>query len=78
VLNSILDTVLVGFLEISYHVTSMTYEVMGVYEGEHPSSVAVDTFEYISRKGGMCVIKVSFSKTWLLSWIKGVVKNHSS
>jgi len=62
VLTFILDTVLVGFLEISYHIPSMTCKVIDVYEGEHLSNILVYEFEHITKKGGMCVIEVSFSQ----------------
>ena len=59
VLTFILDIVLVGFLEISSHIPSMTCKVMEAYEGEHLSHILVYEFEHITKKGGMCVIKVS-------------------
>ena len=62
VLTFILDIVLVGFLEISSHIPSMTCKVMEAYEGEHLSHILVYEFEHITKKGGMCVIKVSFSQ----------------
>ena len=62
VLTFILDTVLVGFLEISYHIPSMTCKVIDVYEGEHLSNILVYEFEHITKQGGMCVIMVSFSQ----------------
>jgi hypothetical protein len=62
VLIFILDIVLVGFLEISSHIPSMTCKVMEVYEGEHLFHILVYEFEHITKKGGMCVIKVSFSQ----------------
>jgi hypothetical protein len=62
VLTFILDIVLVGFLEISSHIPSMTCNVMEAYEGEHLSHILVYEFEHITKKGGMCVIKVSFSQ----------------
>ena len=62
VLTFILDIVLVGFLEISSHIPSMTCKVMEAYEGEHLSHILVYEFEHIMKKGGMCVIKVSFSQ----------------
>ena len=62
VLTFILDIVLVGFLEISYHIPSMTSKVIDTYEGEHLSNILVYEFEHITKKGGMCVIKVSFSQ----------------
>jgi len=61
-LTFILDIVLVGFLEISYHIPAMTCKVIDAYEGEHQSNILVYEFEYIMKKGGMCVIKVSFSQ----------------
>jgi len=58
----ILDIVLVGFLEISYHIPSMTCKVIDVYEGKHLSNILVYVFEHIIKKDGMYVIKVSFSQ----------------
>jgi len=50
-------------LEISYHIPSTTVKVMGAHEGEHLSNIIVYAFEHIyKKKGGMCVIKVSFSQ----------------
>jgi len=68
VLTFILDTVLVGFLEISYHMPSLICKVMEAYKGEHLSNLLVDGFEHITKKGGMCVIEVSFSQ---LGWFYG-------
>jgi hypothetical protein len=62
VLIFILDIVLVGFLEISSHILSMTCKVMEAYEGEHLSHIPVYKFEHITKKGRICVIKVSFSQ----------------
>jgi len=62
VLTIILDIVLVGFMEISYHIPSMTCKVINAYEGEHLSNILVYVFEHITKKGRMCVIKVSFSQ----------------
>jgi hypothetical protein len=62
VLTFILDKVLLGFLEISSHIRSMTCKVMEAYEGEHLSHILVYDFGHITKKGGMCVIKVSFSQ----------------
>jgi hypothetical protein len=39
----------------------MTCKVMEAYEGEHLSHILVYEFEHITKKGGMYVIKVSFS-----------------
>jgi len=61
VLTFILEIVLVGFLEISYHIPSMTCKVIDVYEGEHLSNMLVYEFEHITKKGRMCVIKVFVS-----------------
>jgi len=61
-LTFILDIVLVGFLEISYHIPSMICKVMEVYEGDHLSHILVYEFKHITKKGGMCVMKVSFSQ----------------
>ena len=58
----ILDIVPVGFLEISYHIASMTCKVIKTYEGEHLSIILVYEFKHITKKCAMCVIKVSFSQ----------------
>ena len=39
----------------------MTCKVIEAYEGEHLLNILVCEFEHITKKGGMCVIKVSFS-----------------
>ena len=62
VLTFVLDIVLVRVLQISSHIPSMTCKVMEAYEGEHLSHILVYEFEHITKKGGMCVIKVSFSQ----------------
>jgi len=62
VLTIILDIVLVGLLEISAHIPSMTCKVMEAYEGEYLSHILVYEFEHITKKGGMCVSKVSVSQ----------------
>jgi len=49
-------------LEISYHIPSITIEVMGAHEGEHLSNILVYALEHITKKGGICVIEVSFSQ----------------
>jgi len=49
-------------LEISHHIPSTTIKVMGAHEGEHLSNILVYEFEHITKKGRMCVIKVSFSQ----------------
>jgi len=41
---------------------------MEAYEGEHLSNILVYEFEHITKKGGMCVIKDSFSQ---LGWFHG-------
>jgi hypothetical protein len=41
VLTFILDIVPVGFLEISYHIPSMSCKVIKTYEGEHLSIILV-------------------------------------
>jgi hypothetical protein len=56
VLTFILDIVLVGFLDISYQIPSMTCKVIDTYKGEHLSNILVYEFEHITKKGGMCVI----------------------
>jgi len=61
-LTFIPDRVLVGFLEISYHIPSMTCKVIDGYEDEHLSNILVYEFEHVTKKGGLCVIKVSFSQ----------------
>jgi hypothetical protein len=53
VLTFILDIVLVGFLEISYHIPSITFKVMELYEREHLFYILVCEFEHITKKGGM-------------------------
>jgi len=63
VLTFILDIVLVGFLEISYHIPSITCKIIDAYKGEHLSNILVYQFKHITKKGGMGVIKVSFLKT---------------
>jgi len=40
-LTFILEIVLVGFLEISYHITAVTYKVMEADEGEYLSTILV-------------------------------------
>jgi len=62
VLLFILDIVLVGFLEISYPIPSMTCKVTDAYEGEYLSNFSIYDFQYITKKGRMCVIMVSFSQ----------------
>jgi hypothetical protein len=61
-LTFIWDIVFAGFLEISYHILSMTCKVMEAYEGEHLSHILVYEFEHKAKQGQMCVIKVSFSE----------------
>jgi len=56
-------------LEISYHIPSTTVKVMGAYEGEHLPNILVYEFKHITKKGGMCVIMVSFSLG--LVWFHG-------
>jgi len=58
----ILDIGLVGFLEISYHIPFTTCKAIDIYVGEHLSNILVFEFEHITKKCGMCVIKVSFSQ----------------
>ena len=41
---------------------SLTFKVREVFEGEHLSDILVHEFEHITKKGGMCGIKVSFSQ----------------
>jgi hypothetical protein len=62
VLTFILDIVLVGFLEISSHIPSMTCKVMDAYQGEHLSHILVYAFEHITKKDRMCVIQDFFSQ----------------
>jgi hypothetical protein len=64
----ILDIVLVVFLEISYHIPSMICKVMEAYKDEHQSNILEYGFEHITKKGGMCVIKVSISQP---GWFHG-------
>jgi len=61
-LTFIQDIVLVWFLEISYHIPSMTCKVMEIYGGEHLTNTLVYEFEHITKQGGMWVIKVPFSQ----------------
>ena len=61
-LTFILDIVLFGFLEISYHIPPVNCIVIDAYECERVSNVLVYEFEHITKKGGMCVIKVSLSQ----------------
>jgi len=62
VLTFTLDIVLVGFLEISSHIPSMIFKVMEEYKVEHLSNILVDESEHITKKGRMCIMKVSFSE----------------
>jgi hypothetical protein len=62
VLTFLLDIVLVGFLEILEHIPSMTCKVIDTYKGEHLSNIPVYEFEHITKKGGMWVIKFTFSQ----------------
>jgi len=55
--------------EISYHIPSTTVKVMGAHKGEHLSNLLVYEFDHITKKGGMCVIMVSFSQG--LGWFHG-------
>jgi hypothetical protein len=57
----VLDIVLVGFLEISYHMPSIACKVIDAYEGECQGNILVYEFEYIIKKGRMCVIQDSIS-----------------
>jgi len=41
---------------------------MEASEGEHLSNIQVDEFEHITKNGGMCVIKVSFSQSGWFHW----------
>jgi hypothetical protein len=69
VLTFILYIDLVRVLQISSHIPFKTCKVMEAYEGEHISHILVYEFELITKKGGMCVIKVSFSQS--LGWFHG-------
>ena len=69
VLTFILDIVLVGFLEISNRIQSMTRKVMEAYEGDHLSPYLVYEFKHIPKKGRMCVIMLSFLKA--KGWVHG-------
>jgi len=60
VLSCMLDIVHVGFLEISYHISPITFKFMEAYTVEHLSNILGSELECISKKGGMCGIKVSF------------------
>jgi len=62
VLTFMLYIVIGEFLEISYHVPTMTRNVMEPYEGKYQSNILLYEFVHISKKDGMCVLKVSFSQ----------------
>jgi hypothetical protein len=68
ILTCPLDIVLVGFLEILYHIPSIICKVMEVYKGEHLSNILVYGIEHITKKGRMCVTKVTFA---LLGFFRG-------
>lgn len=57
-----MDIILVGFLEISYHISSMAVKAMEAYEGGHLFHIPLSEFEHITKKDGMCVIEVFFSQ----------------
>jgi len=59
-LTFILDILLIGFLEISYHIPSVTSIVMDAYKVEHVSNIRVYEFEHVTKQGGICVIMVCF------------------
>jgi len=40
----------------------MTCKVMEAYEGEHLSYILVYEFYHITKEGGICEIKISFSQ----------------
>ena len=67
-------------LEISYYIPSTTVKVMGAHEGEHLSNILVYAFEHIYNKArrDLCDQGFFFSRPGLVSWIKVVVKHHSS
>jgi len=50
-LTFILDIILVGFLEISDDIPSMTFQVMEAYKGEHLSHIPGYEFEHITKEG---------------------------
>jgi hypothetical protein len=54
--------VLLGFVEISYHVSCMTCQVIEKYKGEHLSNILVFEFQHITKKDRICVIKAAFSQ----------------
>jgi hypothetical protein len=56
------DIVLVGFLEISCRIPSMTFTSHEPNRGELLSKFLVYEFEHITKKGRMCVIMVSLSQ----------------
>jgi len=68
VLTFILDTIPVGFLEISYALPPITFKVVKAYEGEHLSNILVYEFEHMPKKGRMCVFEDSFSEP---DWFHG-------
>jgi hypothetical protein len=41
----------------------MTCKVIDMYEGEHLSNILVYEYNHLTKKGGMCEIKVSFHKS---------------
>ena len=61
-----LDILVVGFLEISYHIASMTCKVMEAYNGEHISYILIYEFKHITKTDVICVIKAAFPQG--LSW----------
>jgi len=58
----VLDIVVVGFLQFSYHIPSMTCKVMEAYERVHLCNSLVYELEHITKKRRMCVIKDSISQ----------------
>jgi hypothetical protein len=74
----ILDIVLVGFLEISYYIPSITCEDMAAYEREHLSNILGYEFEYCNKQMQNVCDTGSFFSAGLISWIKGEVKHHRS
>ena len=60
--------VLVRFLEISYHIPSMTSRVMEAYEGDHLSSIPLHEINHVTQTSGICVINLFFCQ---LGWSHG-------
>lgn len=66
VLTMTLDIVLLEFLEISYHIASMTCKVTELYGGDHLTNLLVYESEHITKKSRLGVIKDYISPLGLL------------